>query len=147
MQVLDGRPPRHRTRGGQEIDVATSWHRLEEVARDNAASIRDARGREVRERLSAGRIRAGIIRLAYSGLDSVNLRRQVTARLRSVVAMDAYGFATVDPATMLFTGAVRENIPEAVIPRLAKNEFGEDDFNKFVDLAVHRHRVGRLVII
>jgi hypothetical protein len=58
----------------------------------------------------AARIRADIIRLAHSALDSVNLRRQVAAKLDRIVAMDAYGFAIVDPTTLMFTGAVRRNI-------------------------------------
>src|SRR5262245_1755169 len=93
---------------------------------------------------SSGRIRTDVIRLAHSGLDSVNLRYQVATMLRRVIAMDAYGFATVDPGTMMFTGAVRENVPDEMVPRLAKNEYGEDDFNKFADLATSRRPVGRL---
>jgi DNA-binding CsgD family transcriptional regulator len=93
---------------------------------------------------SAARIRADIIRTAHSGLDSVTLRRQVAAKLRRVVPMGSYGFATVDPATVMFTSTVGEHIPGDALPRLAANEYAEEDFNKFSELAISGHVVGRL---
>jgi hypothetical protein len=71
--------------------------------------------------------RQQIVRLAHAGLDSAALGRAVAARLRRAVPAEAYGFATVDPATMLLTGSVRENIPDATVALLAANEYGHDD--------------------
>src|SRR5690348_16643351 len=88
--------------------------------------------------------RKDIVRLAHAELDSAALRRAVAARLRRVVPAEAYGFATVDPATMLLTGSVRENIPDATVALLAANEYGQDDYIKFADLARGAVPVGRL---
>jgi hypothetical protein len=60
--------------------------------------------------------RKEIVRLTHAGLDSATLRRAVAARLRRVVPTEAYGFATLDPATMLLTGSVRANIPTPPSP-------------------------------
>ena len=88
--------------------------------------------------------RKEIVRLAHAGLDSADLRRAITARLRRVVPADAYGFATLDPATMLLTGSVRENIPDITVALLAANEYGENDYIKFSELARRAVQVGRL---
>jgi regulatory LuxR family protein len=88
--------------------------------------------------------RKDIVRLAHAGLDSADLRRAIAARLRRVVPAEAYGFATVDPATMLLTGSVRENIPDTTVALLAANEYGEDDYIKFSELARRAVPVGRL---
>jgi DNA-binding CsgD family transcriptional regulator len=88
--------------------------------------------------------RKDIVRLAHAGLDSAALRRAVAVRLRHVVPAVAYGFATVDPATMLLTGSVRENVPDVTVALLAANEYGQDDYNKFADLARRAVPVARL---
>ena len=88
--------------------------------------------------------RKDIVRLAHAGLDSADLRRAIAARLRHVVPAEAYGFATVDPATMLLTGSVRENIPDTTVALLAANEYGEKDYIKFSELARRAVPVGRL---
>src|SRR2546427_2290097 len=92
----------------------------------------------------ADRARKDIVRLAHAGLDSAALRRAIAARLRRVVPAEAYGFATVDPATMLLTGAVRDNIADPAVALLAANEYGEDDYIKFSELARRAVPVGRL---
>jgi len=88
--------------------------------------------------------RKDIVRLAHAELDSAALRRAIAARLRRVVPAEAYGFATLDPATMLLTGSVRENIPHATVALLAANEYGQDDYIKFAELARRAVPVGRL---
>lgn len=88
--------------------------------------------------------RKDIVRLAHAGLDSAALRRAVAARLRRVVPAEAYGFATLDPATMLLTGSVRDNIPDATVALLAANEYGQEDYIKFSELARRTVPVGRL---
>ena len=77
-----------------------------------------------------------IVRLAHSGLDSYALRLEVMRRLRKVIPVDAFWIATADPATLLFTSAVKEAIPDAAVPRFVENEFLEDDVNKFRVLAM-----------
>jgi DNA-binding CsgD family transcriptional regulator len=88
--------------------------------------------------------RKDIVRLAHAELDSAALRRAIAARLRRVVPAEAYGFATLDPGTMLLTGSVRENIPDATVALLAANEYGQDDYIKFSELARRAVPVGRL---
>lgn len=78
----------------------------------------------------------GIVRRCYVGMDAVTLRLEVLRRLRSVMTIDAAFFATVDPATMLFTSAVSEEPLIAAAPRFLDNELGRSDVNRFSDLAV-----------
>jgi hypothetical protein len=88
--------------------------------------------------------RKQIVRLAHAGLDSVAMRRAIAARLRRIVPAEAYGFATLDPATLLLTGSVRENIPDETVVLLARNEYAQDDYLKFAALARRAVPVGRL---
>ena len=81
-----------------------------------------------------GRATAEIIRLAHSGLDSTTLRRRVLKALQPVVPVDAVWWATVDPATLLFTSAVRDDLPEKTTPLFVENEFLQIDSNKFTEL-------------
>lgn len=50
-------------------------------------------------------------RVCEAGLDSVELRRQVAARIRAAVGFDAYSLSTVDPETVLFTHTLAEGLP------------------------------------
>ena len=84
---------------------------------------------------SAESARREIIRLCHAGLDGRTLTLEVLRRLRRVVPVDAFWCATADPATVLFTGAVREEIPEYATPYFLANEFLQDDVNKFGSLA------------
>ncbi len=70
-----------------------------------------------------------------SGLDPESLRAAVLPRLRRAVPIDALWWATVDPTTLLFTQAYREEIPEAAGPYFVENEFLADDVNKWTSLA------------
>jgi DNA-binding CsgD family transcriptional regulator len=76
-----------------------------------------------------------IVRLSHTGLDSSTLRMEALRRLRRIVPVDAFFCATVDPATLLFTGSYVEEIPEHATPAFLANEFLQDDVNKFVHLA------------
>jgi DNA-binding CsgD family transcriptional regulator len=76
-----------------------------------------------------------IITACHSGLAPQQLKRQVLARLRQVVPADAAWWATCDPATLLFTQAYREGIPESTTPYFIGNEFLADDVNKWTGLA------------
>jgi DNA-binding CsgD family transcriptional regulator len=83
-------------------------------------------------------------RLGHAGLDVAEYRRQSLGMLRSLVSIDAAFFATVDPATLLFTGALAEEPLAAATPLFLDNEFGHDDVNKFSNLARAADSVGTL---
>jgi DNA-binding CsgD family transcriptional regulator len=78
---------------------------------------------------------AAIITTCRSGLAPQQLKGQVLARLRRVVPVDAVWWATCDPATLLFTQAYREGIPERTTPYFIGNEFLAADVNKWAELA------------
>jgi DNA-binding CsgD family transcriptional regulator len=80
-----------------------------------------------------------------SGLDPDALRAVVLPKLRRVVPIDALWWATVDPATLLFTRAHRDNLPEEIGPYFVENELLGDDANKWTDLARSRLGVRTLV--
>jgi DNA-binding CsgD family transcriptional regulator len=63
------------------------------------------------------------------------LRHEVVARLRGIVNIDAAFFATVDPATMLFTSALSEDPLIDAAPLFLANELDGHDVNRFIDLA------------
>jgi hypothetical protein len=73
------------------------------------------------------------------------LRAEALRRLRAAVPFEASFFATADPATRLYTGAVRESMPSDVTAQFAENEFLQDDVNKFARLAQGRQPVSSLV--
>src|SRR5579859_7686489 len=87
------------------------------------------------QRQSAERVRREIIRLCHTGLDSRTLRVEIIKQLRKVIPIDVFFFTTVDPATLLFTGAVVDEILARVTPQFIENEFLHDDVNKFSWLA------------
>src|SRR5450631_1508216 len=83
-------------------------------------------------------------RLSRDGLDVAEFRRESLRTLRSLVSVDAAFFATVDPATLLFTGALAEEPLAAATSLFLDNEFGHDDVNKFARLARATDTVGTL---
>jgi DNA-binding CsgD family transcriptional regulator len=93
---------------------------------------------------AAERARREILRLCHAGLDSRALRFALVKALRRVTPFDAFWAATVDPATLLFTGSVVEGIPEHATPAFLENEFLRDDENKFAALARGAPPVGGL---
>jgi len=54
-----------------------------------------------------------------------------------MMPIDAFWVATADPATWLFTSAVKEAIPDTAVPCFVENEFLQDDVNKFRMLAAN----------
>jgi DNA-binding CsgD family transcriptional regulator len=78
---------------------------------------------------------AVIIQTCRAGLEPDALRAAVLPRLRSAVPVDALWWATVDPATLLFTQAYREELPSDTGPYFVDNEFLGDDVNKWTELA------------
>lgn len=76
-----------------------------------------------------------IIELCRLGLDAETLRSRLLPRLRRAVPVDGLWWATVDPATLLFTGTYQEEIPDRTKPYFLENEFIADDVNKWVEVA------------
>jgi DNA-binding CsgD family transcriptional regulator len=93
---------------------------------------------------SAERIRQEIVRLCHAGLDSRTFRVETVKRLRKLIPVDASFFATADPATLLFTGAVVDEVLARAAPRFVENEFVQEDAVKFARLARGRSPVGTL---
>ena len=85
-----------------------------------------------------------IVRLCSAGLDPDALRREVLARLRRLMTVDAAFFATVDPATLLFTSVVADDPLQTVAPQFLANELGGGDVNTFAVLAEARGHVRSL---
>jgi DNA-binding CsgD family transcriptional regulator len=75
-----------------------------------------------------------IVRLSHAGLDSTALRHEVLRVLRRTIPIDAAFFATTDPATVLFTSAIADDVLLRQTPLFLQNEFLQDDINKFVHL-------------
>ena len=61
-------------------------------------------------------------------------REAVLKQIQTVIAYDAYCFTTVDPSTLLSTGAVTEDGIEAIHDQLFINEYMEEDLHKYADL-------------
>jgi DNA-binding CsgD family transcriptional regulator len=78
---------------------------------------------------------AAVEEVCHAGLQPAALRGELLPRLRRAVPIDALWWATVDPATLLFTQAYREEIPESTGPYFVENEFLRDDVNKWTEVA------------
>ncbi len=89
-------------------------------------------------------IRQEIIRLSHAGLDSKTFRVEAVRRLRKLIPVDASFFATADPATLLFTSAVADDILARATPQFVENEFLQDDAVKFASLTRRRSPVDSL---
>jgi hypothetical protein len=84
---------------------------------------------------SAERVRQEIVRLSHAGLDSRTFRVEAVRHLQRAIPLDASFFATADPATLLFTSAVLDDVLARATARFVENEFLEDDSVKFARLA------------
>lgn len=69
-------------------------------------------------------------------LSSLMYREIMLTRLRTVLPFDAACCTTVDPVTLLTTGAITEQGIEAIHGNLLDNEYLDDDYNKFTELAL-----------
>jgi hypothetical protein len=87
---------------------------------------------------------AVIIEACRAGLEPDALRAAVIPRLRKAVPVDAVWWATVDPATLLYTHAYRAELPTDSGPYFVENEFLRDDVNKWTELAHDRSGVRTL---
>jgi DNA-binding CsgD family transcriptional regulator len=93
---------------------------------------------------SAERIKQEIIRLCHAGLDSRTFRVEAVRCLRKAIPVDVSFFATADPATLLFTSAVVDDILARAASQFLENEFLRDDSVKFASLARDRTPVDSL---
>ncbi|MCA1730010.1 MAG: helix-turn-helix transcriptional regulator [Actinobacteria bacterium] len=84
---------------------------------------------------SAERVRQEIIRLSHAGLDSRTFRVEAVKQLRKAIPVDVSFFATADPATLLFTSAVVDDVLARATGEFLENEFLKDDSVKFTSLA------------
>ena len=95
---------------------------------------------------SAERVRQEIVRLCHAGLDSRTFRVETVRLLGKLIPVDASFFATADPATLLFTGAVLDDVLARATARFVENEFLMDDSVKFAHLARGRSPVDSLSV-
>jgi DNA-binding CsgD family transcriptional regulator len=93
---------------------------------------------------SPAQVEHEIVRVCHQGLDVPGLQREVLATLRRVMSIDAAFFATADPDTLLFTGAMAEEPLRESQALFVENEFGTVDVNKFATLATSARHVGSL---
>jgi DNA-binding CsgD family transcriptional regulator len=94
---------------------------------------------------AADNLVAAVASACRSGLDADALRAAVLPRLRKAVPVDALWWAAADPATLLFTGSYREELPESSGPYFVANEFLHQDVNKWTALARDASGVGTLM--
>src|SRR5215211_8761686 len=93
---------------------------------------------------AAERTRQEIIRLSHAGLDSRTFRVEAVKQLRKAIPVDVSFFATADPATLLFTSAVVDDVLARATGEFLENEFLRDDSVKFADLTRSPSPVGSL---
>ena len=92
------------------------------------------------------RTRREIIRLSHAGLDSKMFRVEAVRRLRKAIPVDVSFFATADPATLLFTSAVADEVLARATGEFLENEFLRDDSVKFATLTRSPSPVGSLEV-
>lgn len=92
----------------------------------------------------AARREGDLLRRCYAGLDGPAFKAEVVRSIHALLPVDAVFFATADPATLLFTGAVAEDPLAAATAQFFDNEFGHDDVNKFQSLATGAGHVATL---
>lgn len=86
--------------------------------------------------MGVDRAREEIGRLAARGLDIGGFFDESGAILRRTIGFDGFCSMTVDPATMLLTSHIaHDSVRPEDVQRLGRNEFLEDDVNKFAVLA------------
>ena len=92
------------------------------------------------------RTRREIIRLSHAGLDSKMFRVEAVRRLRKAIPVDVSFFATADPATLLITSAVADEVLARATGEFLENEFLRDDSVKFATLTRSPSPVGSLEV-
>ena len=87
-------------------------------------------------------VRQELTVLSHSGLDWATMAIKASSLLRRVLPFDHACWHSMDPATQLLNGAVKENLTDD--PRNMRYEFSVDDVNKFSFLARSARPVGVL---
>src|SRR5215218_6115261 len=95
---------------------------------------------------SAERIKQEIVRLCHAGLDSRTFRVETVRCLQKLIPVDVSFFATADPATLLFTSAVVDDVLARAALQFVENEFLMEDSVKFARLARGRSPVDSLSV-
>lgn len=72
----------------------------------------------------------GIARWCAQATDPFSLAAGVLDRVESTVGFDGAFFATVDPATLLYTGALRRDMPAEASPAFIRTELYGNDLNQ-----------------
>jgi DNA-binding CsgD family transcriptional regulator len=80
---------------------------------------------------SPNRLPAELVELTRAGLSLAELFAAASRLLEPLVGFDAYCWETLDPATLLPTSGVTQNLPRESAPAFFENEYGCEDFNKF----------------
>jgi hypothetical protein len=94
---------------------------------------------------AAERVRDEVDRLSARGLDVPRFFDETGRILRKAIGLDGFCSMTVDPATMLLTSHIaHDSVRPEDVPRLGRNEFLEEDVNKFAALARARPTGRRL---
>jgi DNA-binding CsgD family transcriptional regulator len=93
---------------------------------------------------SVEHVRQEIVRLSHTGLDSRTFRVEAVRQLRKAIPTDVSFFATADPATLLFTSAVVDDVLGRATSEFLENEFLRDDSVKFISLVRAASPVGSL---
>src|SRR5919205_108877 len=93
---------------------------------------------------SVEHVRQEIVRLSHAGMDSRTFRVEAVKRLQKAIPTDVSFFATADPATLLFTSAVRDDVLARATSQFLEREFLKDDPIKFTSLARAPSPVGSL---
>ena len=91
------------------------------------------------------RTQADVVRLANRGFDVPTLVDEAARTLKKAVPFVGACWLTMDPASLMPTGYIGQNefVPE-VVPRLALNEYLEDDVNKYTSLIHGPKRIATL---
>lgn len=87
--------------------------------------------------------RQEILRLCHAGYDLPALFSETARLLRKAIPFDAACLHTLDPATLLETSHVVENLP-VDMPQASEIEYLHEDFNQFATLARAPQRSGIL---
>jgi DNA-binding CsgD family transcriptional regulator len=82
------------------------------------------------------RVRSDVVRLSARGLEIADYFQEAGRILRKAIPFDGFCSMTVDPATMLLTSHIaHDSVRPEDVPQLGRNEFLEEDVNKFAVLA------------
>jgi hypothetical protein len=92
------------------------------------------------------RLQDDLLRLSVRGRSVPAFFEESGRALRAAIPFDGFCSTTLDPATMLLTSHVaHDSVRPQDVPGLARNEFLEEDVNKFGELA-RQHRPAGILL-